>query len=413
MLVEPEEAALATPDAGSSPADGQRVLCAFRFGWALAESRGRLRTGETPGIAAPRRPEHALPLGDERGWQEQTIETEEVVSRLAETLKLDFQMDQQGSETASARLKRLSKELQSERDAGHGSDAQSTWNKTAEFFFQWDARIQDTLAADSFAVASAYQLGRGLAETFWALDPRIGDDGDPRSAQQLLGLGRQQAFSRLLPRLSTYFTPATTTAIAASVDAWKRVADDGLFHEHPAVVNALHEQLRVWHDLMLIGQAPEARIDAKDLLARARRIGPVLKAFLPEVAAGLVSLASAGAAAALFALGTGSHAIAPVLSVLSVFGVTGATALARVKGQAHTLFDELRGAMDVDLTKEAVTLPPARTYLDQGKRRLRPDNRKERALRELADSLVGRSAAAHVETTQREALPVPGSAQPV
>jgi hypothetical protein len=366
-----------------APPDADDVLLGLRLGWAVAEVRGGLHDGST--APAPRRPDRALPLSDERGWAEQTIETEEVLCHLAQTLKVDFNMDGGQSETASERLRRLSKELASARAHGDERRTEVTWGNAAEFFYLWDAKIQDELAAGSFAVASAYQLGRGLAEIYWMLDPAATEETDPRSVRVLLGSVRQQAFARLLPRLSAYFPESGSTAVAASVLAWARAAEDGLFQEDATVVEALHEQLRVWHDLLLVGQAPEARVGTKDLLSRARRIGPVLRAFIPEVSIGLLSLAAAGVAAALFALGKGNAALAPVLSVVSFFGVTGAGALAKAKGEAHTLFDRLRLAMNADLLKESVTLPPARAYLDEERRGRGPlgPAPKDRAMQEL------------------------------
>ena len=37
--------------------------------------------------------------------------------------------------------------------------------------WQFDAHVQDRLAALSESQAIGYQLGRGLADTYWALNP--------------------------------------------------------------------------------------------------------------------------------------------------------------------------------------------------------------------------------------------------
>jgi hypothetical protein len=345
----------------AAPSDADRVLGALRFGWGVAEVRGRLRTGP-PDSAPVKRPERALPLADERTWTEQTIETKEVVTRLAETLERD---------APKGELQKLSKALESAREKDDRATLQVRWNDVCEFFYQWDARTQDAFAAESFTVASAYQLGRGLAEVYWALDPSIDAEGDPRSSGFLLGPGRLLAFRRLLPRLSGYFPASTSQAVLASLEAWGHVQRDGLLRSRADAREQLHEQLRVWHDLLLVGQTPEVLIESNDLLSRARRIGPVVREFVPEASIALLSLVAAGAAAILFAVGPGARWLAPLLSVLTVFGITSAGALAKVKGEAHSVFDQLRQAMNADLVHEAVTLPPARAYLDRRRGPLR------------------------------------------
>jgi hypothetical protein len=347
--------------------DSDRVLRALRFGWALAETRGRLRSGPPAGQQTAGRPGHALPLSDERTWREQTIETEMVVITAASELGLDSPLSelsgQGGNGTACGRLEDLSRALGADRKAANEEHEAVHWEELCEFLYAWDAKIQDTLAADSFAVASGYQLGRGLAETYWALQPGHVAASDPASAAFLLGAGRMTALGRLLPRLSAYFQPSVAAAVEVSVGAWAKAAANGVL-DSAAGVGELHEQVRIWHDVLLVGQPPAARLDPSKLLKRARTLRPLLRAFVPEATIGLLSLAAALGAAALFALGSGNEAVAPILSVLTVFGVTSAGAIAKAKNQANGLFDELRQTMNLDLLEEAITRPPARPYLD-------------------------------------------------
>jgi len=79
---------------------------------------------------------------------------------------------------------------------------------------------------------------------------------------------------------------------------------------------------------------------------------------------------AAGAAAALFAVGGVSHAVAPTLTILGGFGVTSVGALARAKNDAHSLFAQLHQAMNVDLATWELTVLPAQAYLDAGRARL-------------------------------------------
>jgi hypothetical protein len=356
--------------ANGAPEDAARVLSALRFGWAIAEVRGRLRRGPPPGEDAPnpRRAGHALPLGGERKWDEQTIETQTVAETLAAGLNLDFDCaeltgltDHAGTK-ASAYLGDRAKALWKAREA-KPPDAgvmAKTWEQIAELLWAWDAQIQDALAAESFAVASGYQLGRGLAETYWANDPEANGSDNPQSWEFLLGPERVDPIRRLQQRLSAYLLPMTAPAIEASLLAWSDVAKDQELRAKPGTLDALHGQVRVWHDLLLTGQPPESLVRRRSVLVRARRIRPVLRAFAPELGIGFASVAAAAAAAGLFAAGGGNRALAGVLAVLGFFGVTGSSALAKAKDEAHDLFAELRAALAADLIKQAVTVPPAR-----------------------------------------------------
>ncbi|MGZ4386795.1 MAG: hypothetical protein ACXVZO_07675 [Gaiellaceae bacterium] len=350
------------------------VLAAVRLGWAIAELRGRLRRGPPPDAAEPGAPRgvHTLPLAGERSWGEQTIETECVARTLAAELEVDVPLSelskQRGrGQAVSDRLTELALVLSRARAAGDAAATKSTWAAISELFYAWDAKIQDSLAADSFAVASGYQLGRALAETYWALDPAL-PEGRPESWSFLLGSPRATTIGHLLGRLSGFFLPLTPGAVAASVRAWSQVAADEALRRMPATADALHDQIRVWHDLLLTGQPPQSLLPRESVLKRARRVRPVLRVFLPEFAVGLASMIAAALAAALFLGGGGKvRWLAGVLAVLGFFGITGSGALASVKGQAHALFGQLQLALSIDAIKEAVTLPPALPFLDDRK----------------------------------------------
>ena len=154
----------------------------MRLGWAIAELRGRLYFGEKdPGRLVTShlvRTDHALPLGTERSPAEQLIETRAVVRALAERTGLELSGAQikdnegklpegdQADSTAAERVLQLSR-LPRQSDA----DWHKKWETFTEGLYQWDGDIQDYLGAASFGESSAYQLGRGLAECSWGLDP--------------------------------------------------------------------------------------------------------------------------------------------------------------------------------------------------------------------------------------------------
>ena len=59
--------------------------------------------------------------------------------------------------------------------AGLGRIAQRAWEDLAELLYHFDAHIQDRPRRSRRPKPAAYQLGRGLAETYWALDPTAAD----------------------------------------------------------------------------------------------------------------------------------------------------------------------------------------------------------------------------------------------
>ena len=76
--------------------------------------------------------------------------------------------------------------------------ARRPWAELAELLWQFDANVQDRLAAVSETQAIGYQLGRGLAETYWALDIR--QQSGSASWNFLLGERRCGELSRLTGR---------------------------------------------------------------------------------------------------------------------------------------------------------------------------------------------------------------------
>src|SRR5215471_12630258 len=74
------------------PADSEMVLTALRFGWCLAEVRGRSRPGgpQPPADVLPDREGHVLPLRVERTAPELRIEAQVVLQKLAGDLAVDM-----------------------------------------------------------------------------------------------------------------------------------------------------------------------------------------------------------------------------------------------------------------------------------------------------------------------------------
>jgi hypothetical protein len=344
--------------AATTPKDQSQVLCALRLGWAFSELRGRLRPGaklvKIEPASGALRAEHALPLGGERTEPEQLIEAEAVVVALAEQLQLDLKLSEltgqpKTKELTQARLEKLSK-------AWHADGAQA-WDDIAKFLYAWDAKMQDELAGVGFAVASAYQLGRGLGEIAW-LDPTKSAAGDATSWTFVLGDRRVHTLERLVKRLAAYFQPFTAAGVASSLALWGSAAAKAEQTPSAEVQERLLGQTRRWSDLLLTGLDPTTLLSRTTLVARARQLRQVLRSFWLELTVGAVSALAAAAGAALLATKPKSHGLAAFVGVLGAFGFTASGALARAKSQAQALIDQLRAALDADLVEQAVVLPP-------------------------------------------------------
>ena len=170
---------------------------------------------------------HALPLALERSPREQAIEAEVVAGELAKNLGVDAVVDD-SSVHASIRVTELVEALV----VASADERPGAWDALAEFLYRWDARIQDLLAAGPFGRSSAYQLGRGLAEIYWALEV----DAPPEAAsswQFLLGGGRCVYLRGLLTRLAGTIPPITVHAVTHALDAWAALAADPVARTRP------------------------------------------------------------------------------------------------------------------------------------------------------------------------------------
>ena len=221
-----------------APADSDKVQAALRLGWLFAEVRGRAKPGGPTfaGTPAFARGNWVLPLGSERSAPEREVERQQALQVEASTLEVDepvpgpllqsLALDVPAAaapvpaaaagpvpEPTYSDVMRQVGTLLSSQKKDDDPDTNTTWLKFAKLLYKWDAHIQDTLLSASDAQANAYELGRGLAETYWALEPgavqTITVDGvalpNPVSWSFLLGEERRAIMSRLLGRLVAYF----------------------------------------------------------------------------------------------------------------------------------------------------------------------------------------------------------------
>ena len=236
--------------------------------------------------------------------------------------------------------------------------ARKPWSDLAELMWQFDAHIQDRLAALSESQAIGYQLGRGLADTYWALDPR--EQHGSSSWDFLLGERRCGELARMTGRLAAYMGEYTAPAIAGSLEVWKAVASTPAWlGDGDRASAALYSQIRRWYELIILGQDPTTLIGPAAFIRNYRTLGRALKIFWPEL---LTTLLGAAALVALLVL-VNMHGAAgwakTVSGVLAVVGFSLAGLTGALKNSAQALLKRLRQDAYTDLVAIAVqTAPP-------------------------------------------------------
>jgi hypothetical protein len=343
---------------GSTPSP-EEIRKALRLGWVMAEVHGRNRLDDDPRLLDPsiQRAKGVLPLAVERSPAELRIEAESVLKSLVDTDELNPVANdlREGHQVAAAgtraadQMTFLAKELHNARQRNDAAATGDAWGKLAELLYLWDARIQDVLAADAFGIASAYQLGRGVAEVYWALDQQA-KDGAPGSWTWVLSTTRCDALKGMLERLAGNLPDGVVEAIAASLSEWRKVATSPTWRSQDGVLKQLNRQMQTWRDLLITGFDPQAVVGAAEGVRKARAVLPYLGAFLPELAGLVVAIFAVGGAIYFI---TSSHDPfwGAILSGLGTLGVTSAAIVARLKVVAGNLVEQLQRLVKVDMIK--------------------------------------------------------------
>jgi hypothetical protein len=346
----------------AAPSDLDGVRSAFRLGWGVAELRGRYRPDlfdqPEPGAPPPSgRKDHALPLANERKSREVRIEVFEAVSGLSKALKLDLHV---GGAPALERLQGLFEQIE---DGQAGADRrEALWAQkegVADLFYSWDAQIQDSLVVSS-SQAAAYQLGRGLAETHWALYPDR-DGTQMGSWGFLFGPQRQQTVRRLAARLSPYLGSLVIAAIDAPFTTWAALANDHQRRTKTSIRAKLYQQGLLWRDLVRGERQPlelstPAAKDVWKQLAMYREAVDTLKVpLVVGTLAGILLLAGG----AVLASGSGKSWLGTAIAILGALGLTSAGLYARAKSELTSLLANLREQMQVEQVQQAATLCPS------------------------------------------------------
>lgn len=339
------------------PKDAATVVAMLRLGWCVAEVRGRNRPDAPPGAGAePPRTGHALPLQIERTPAEQRIEAQALLIVLSAQLQLDGD-----GKTHASYARTLDSDahlLATARATGDATDAGQRWDALAELIYKFDAHIQDTLAARSDTQLCSYQMGRAMAEAYWALNPTVPTGTDDSSAWWFL-LSRQRCreIGRLAGRLCRYFNPYTSPAIAGSAMVWTNVAADPNWRGD--AVPALYQQIRRWYELTIVAEDPTTLIGPYALLRNFRMVTRVLRAFWIQFV--LIGLGAAAliAFADLLASPQGTSWAKGLLATAGITGFSVAGLSARLKNQAQALLTRLRQDAYTDLiTVDITTAPP-------------------------------------------------------
>ena len=97
--------------------------------------------------------------------------------------------------------------------------------------------------------AAAYQLGRGLADTYWALYPERPQQ-QMGSWSNVLGAERCGALVRQALRLSLETGPLVLAATTGPLEQWRRLAGDDARRGGEGVIMALYQQGLLWRDLI-------------------------------------------------------------------------------------------------------------------------------------------------------------------
>ena len=353
----------------------------MRLGWMMAETLGRYRLGDQSQRVRPQVPVDrngsVLPLSVERSPAEQRIEAEGVLIALAADQHLDcslkdLNLGKPNKDTmASAHMVDVAIELSKARKENH-TQVGTRLAELNELFYKWDSMIQDELAAGPYGRASAYQLGRGLAETYWALDENASPDA--YASWNHLLVVRFNTLATLLRRCAGTLPKLVAETLTATLEQWRGVAErfDNPSAKRPPLslktsnvdrddaVEVLRQQVGVWRDLLLSDSEPASVLATDQTWARARRLWPLVKSFWPELVALLVGLLLVGGAIAWVSVGGGVPKIlgGTLAAVLGAFGVTTATVLARLKAAEQGLMSELQDKITADAVIAAATYLP-------------------------------------------------------
>lgn len=327
-----------------APDDAEAVLAAVRLGWCIAEVRGRNRLDApaSPGGSLPDRIGHALPLQSERTFEEARVAAQAVLIALADKLGVGTAP---GGSNYAREVDRKAKALTHLRVGGSPS-ASVAWDELTGLIYRFDAHIQDSLYAASDTLVCGYQVGRGLAECYWALDPTI-SGGSSADWSFLFGAERSYELSSLLGRHAAYLYADTAPVIAGSLMVWRQVAAD--YEWRDRALPHLYRQVRVWHDLTVSNRDPSTYIKPYARLRTSAVAWVTIRSFRGRIALALVGVGALIALIVTLGSGAGTAITTTVLSILAAAGISTAGISA----------GRFRKDLNTDMTAVAITTAPS------------------------------------------------------
>jgi hypothetical protein len=222
------------------------------------------------------------------------------------------------------------------------------WERMAMFLWAWDEAIRDQFATQTFGTASSYELGRGLAESYWSLLPTKGPAYDWGF---LLGPERVKALCDDSRRLAPIIGTLTARAVESTIRSWGEVAKDPGNYVDPH--KKLKSQALVWRDLLVTGRDPLTMVAPHKLERRARQPWPLVRAFGWEIGAMLAGALLIGLGSAYF-----SKFSATFLTVLGAVGITASAAIGWAKNKVQKVAQRVQDSVNLDVVVKTVLCYP-------------------------------------------------------
>jgi hypothetical protein len=314
-------------------------------------------------VVVPPRTGQPLPLRLERTHDELRIQAQATLRVLSQKLGVDATPTVpsfgQAIDDAARRLGRtrsLDSTSQPAVDRG--------WEAFASVIWQFDAHTQDHLTAVSDTQACGYQLGRGLAECYWALDP--GSTQGWTAWTFLFDHVRCTELTRQASRLGDYMDSFSAAAVTGSLEVWKLLAADEEWRREPTVHDDLYQQNRNWYELLVLAQDPTRAVRPYQLMRSWRVTLTVARAFWSQLLLATLGLAALGALIWAVSEKNAAHWIAVVTTVVSALGLSSAGLSAKVKNQAQALSSRFRQDAYTDLLAASITTVPAPPHRRHG-----------------------------------------------
>jgi len=348
----------------TTPGDAATVLEAVRLGWCVSEVRGRNRPGWSPETgpadqngAAPDWGLDWLPLQNDLTEGQLRKEAQALLGVLADDLKVN-----DANNPAGSYFSRLEAQASALAAAKGDQDINTEWEKLAKLIQDFDFYVQETLVTGSVTIISGYQLGRALADSYWALNPALSDARDHASWSFLFGQRRCSETERLLGRLTAYFHPYTPAAIAGSVEVWKSLVAAGEFKGTPIRAgHGMYQQIRRWYGLTILMQDPTTLIQPYQLLKDWRLVWRGVRLFWFQLLLGLLAAAALAGFAFLLATPSVSSGLSGLTTTLGALGITGVSVAglaAKLKNDAQAMLTRIKQDAYTDLIAVAITTAP-------------------------------------------------------